>query len=260
MNPLDYWKPETFEISSYKYQLDGRKNKTFNTSGSDNTGLCTYTYNELGFRGDSINKEGFKVMSIGCSLTEGVGVNDDKTWPHQFTKLIPNGVNLNFGCGGRSNDYICRCLLSYYDLIKPDLVLIMYTSPQRREIYTEDGGVEPFIPSLTWGYLEETKEGKRIQRCLVELQNDNVDFINWYKNHQIIKLFLNSKKCNWLWNGSFEIPQEYKEFNRFDGDYMIQPFLDLGTDGGHPGPLHNKVYTDKLFSHIQNNFPNYIKI
>jgi hypothetical protein len=41
---------------------------------------------------------------------------------------------------------------------------------------------------------------------------------------------------------------------------MIQPFSDLGVDGGHPGPLHNKVYTDKLFSHIQNNFPNYIKI
>lgn len=260
MTPLDYWKPETFEISSYKYQLDGRKNKTFNTSGSDNTGLCTYTYNELGFRGDSINKEGFKVMSIGCSLTEGVGVNDDKTWPHQFTQLIPNGVNLNFGCGGRSNDYICRSLISYYDLINPDLVLIMYTSPQRREIYTENGGIEPFIPTISWGYLEETEDGNRIQNILVDLQNENADFINWYKNHQIIKLFLESKNCNWLWNGSFEIPKGYLEFNRFDGDYLTQPLMDFGVEGKHPGPLHNKIYVEKLMNHIQVNFPNYVKV
>jgi len=80
-------------------------------------------------------------MSIGDSNTEGVGLNDDETWSHQLCKLIPNAVDLNFGFGGRSNDYMSRCLLTYYDLIKPDLVLIMYTSPQRREIYTKDGGV-----------------------------------------------------------------------------------------------------------------------
>ena len=128
MNPLKYWNSEGFEISSFKFKLDERKNKIFKTSGSDNTGLCTYTYNELGFRGDSIKKEGFKVMSFGCSNTEGVAVNDNETWPAQFTSLIPNGVNFNFGTGGRSNDFICRCLMSYYELIKPDLVLIKVIS------------------------------------------------------------------------------------------------------------------------------------
>ena len=74
MDILKYWTPAGFEISSYKWHLDERKNKSYRTSGSDNTGLCTYTYNELGFRGDSIDKKGFKIMSLGCSLTEGVGV------------------------------------------------------------------------------------------------------------------------------------------------------------------------------------------
>jgi hypothetical protein len=131
MKPLQYWNPEGFEISSFQFRLDERKNQTYETSGSDNTGLCTYAYNELGFRGDSIKKEGFRVMSLGCSNTEGVGVNNQDTWPSQFTKLIPNGVDMNFGTGGRSNDFITRCLLTYYDLIKPDLVLIMYTPPNR---------------------------------------------------------------------------------------------------------------------------------
>ena len=256
MKPLKYWKPEGFEISSYKYSLKERINKTYKTSGGDDTGKCRYTYNELGFRGDSIHKKGFKVMSIGCSYTEGVGVNDNETWPAQFCNHIENGVNLNFGIGGRSNDFICRCLMSYYDLIKPDLVLIMYISPLRREIYTKDGGVEPFMPTASWGYLKETDDGIKTQEYLTYLQNDNEDTINWYKNHLLIKYFLESKKCNWIWNGRELKSLEYDEPNRFDGDYG--KYLDLGVDNTHPGPNHNKTYTHNLHDFISKNFPHYI--
>ena len=251
MDILRYWTPSDFEISSYKWHLDDRKNKSYKTSGSDNSGLCTYTYNELGFRGDSITSNGFKVMCIGDSNTEGVGVNNDETWPYQFTKLIPNAVNHNFGMGGRSNDYISRCLIAYYDLIKPDLVLIMYTSPQRREIYTADGGVEPFMPTTSWGYLNVTDDGKHIQQSLTQLQNDNDDFINWYKNHLLIKYFLESKKCNWVWNGWMGITSDYTELNRFDGEYSN--FIDLGKCGTHPGPNHNNIYAKKLYEYIYKN-------
>ena len=206
MKPLQYWNPKGFEISSFQFKLDERKNQTHRTSGSDNTGLCLYSYNELGFRGDSIKKEGFKIMSLGCSFTEGVGVNNNETWSAQFTKLIPNGVDMNFGTGGRSSDYIVRCLLTYFDLIKPDLVLIMYPHTFRREIYTSDNGIEPFMPTHSWGFLKETEEGVKIQNNLIEIQNENEDFINWYKNHLLITYFLKDKKCNWLWNGFRNIP------------------------------------------------------
>ncbi len=254
---LKYWTIDDFEVSSYKWHISDRFNKSFTTSGSDQTGLRTYTYNELGFRGDPINKHGFKIMSIGCSNTEGVGVNDWETWPSRFTKHIPNGVNHNFGMGGRSNDYISRCLLTYYDLIEPDLVLIMYTSPHRREIFTKDNGIEPFMVTHKWGYLEETEEGREIQELKIRLQNNNEDLINWYKNHLLIKYFLESKKCNWLWNGWHGIPEDIIENNRYDGSYNI-PFKDYGVDGIHPGPRHNEEYAKLLFSHIYKNFKNYL--
>jgi hypothetical protein len=256
MKTLEFWTADGFEISSFKHGINDRKGKTYTQSGSDETGLCEYTYNELGFRGDSITKEGFKIMSIGCSNTEGVGVSNADTWPAQFTSNIPNGVNLNFGTGGRSNDFIARCLLTYYDLIKPDLVLIMYTSPSRREVYTKDNGVEPFMSANAWGYFDVTEDGKQIQKNLTEIQNDNEDFINWYKNHLLIKYFLESKKCNWLWNGFFNIPTDYTEFNRFDGNYKL--FMDKGVDGVHPGPNNNKAYSINLFNHIYLNFREYL--
>jgi hypothetical protein len=256
MKPLEYWNPKGFEISSYKWNLSDKINKVYKTSGSDNTGKCTYTYNELGFRADSINKSGFKVLSIGCSITEGVGVDDNQTWPNRFSQLIPSAVDFNFAMGGRSNDYISRCLLTYYDLIRPDLVLIMYTNPQRREVYTKTGEIEPFMPTASWGYMNETEDGKMMQNILTELQNDNEDYINWYKNHLLIKYFLKSNNCNWLWNGSFGISKDYIEFNRFDGDYSN--YLDKGVDGSHPGPKHNYEYSIRLFEHIKDKFRDYL--
>ena len=256
MKILKYWKPDGFEISSYKYSLKEKANQIHTTCGEDNTNLCTYTYNELGFRGDSIKKEGFKVMSLGCSITEGVGVNDNETWTSQFTNLVPNSVNLNFGVCGRSNDFIVRCLLSYYDLIKPDLVLIMYTYSTRKEIYTNDGGVEPYMATSAWGYMQETEDGRLIQKNLLEIQNDNEDFINWYKNHQLIKLFLESKKCNFIWNGSL-IRSNYKDEFRYDGDFFLN-VLDKAVDNKHAGPKHLKNYATKLYDHINNNFPHFL--
>lgn len=255
-NPLIYWNTDTFEISSYhRDSLERRKKLVTNESANDRTGLCTYTYNELGFRGDSPKKEGFKIMSIGCSYTEGIGVNDWETWPHYFSKLIPNGVDLNFGCAGRSNDYIVRCLHTYYDLIKPDLVLIYYTLTQRKEFYTNNGCVEPFMPTSAWDFME-TDGGSRIHKNLVENQNKYDDFINnWYKNHLFIKYFLETKKCNWVWNGTNSTPYHI-ENNRFDGD---GPYVeDYAVDNIHPGPITNKKYAYALYEYILKNHPDYL--
>lgn len=245
---MKYWTPDTFEVSSYKWSINERKNKSYTTSGSDNTGECTYTYNSLGFRGDEPTKEGFKIMSIGCSHTEGVGLNDNKTWSHQLCKLIPNAVDLNFGFGGRSNDYVVRCLLTYYDLVQPDLVLIMYPNQDRREYYTDAGGIEPFAYNA-WGHLTETEEGRGIYNSLMLTANSKANYVNWYKNHLLIKYFLETKRCKWLWNG-VHLYDATQEFNRFDGDY--RNFVDFGADGAHSGPEHNRIYANNLYKTLKN--------
>ena len=243
---MKFWTLDTFEVSSYKWSINDRKNKSYTTSGSDNTGKCTYTYNSLGFRGDEYTKEGFKVMSIGCSHTEGVGLNDNETWSHQLCKLIPNSVDCNFGFGGRSNDYVVRCLLTYYDLVKPNLVLIMYPNQDRREYYTNTGGIEPFAYN-PWGHLVETEEGKETYQNLMSVANNEENFVNWYKNHLLITYFLKDKGIPFIWNGS-HLYNATDEPNRFDDDY--RNFIDFGKDGAHSGPKHNKQYAENLYKFI----------
>lgn len=222
--------------------------------GGDKSGLCLYTYNEFGYRGDSFSKQGFKVMSIGCSHTEGIGLNDWETYSHVFCSLLENSVNINLGLGASSNDYIARSIINLFDLIKPDLVLIQYTYIHRREIYTENNEIFSYTPNKKWGYFE-TENGDEIHKCLTLIQNEKENLANWYKNHLLIKNFLQNKNCNWIWNGAFGVPSEFNDHNRFDG--MI-PFFDYGADNLHAGPNTNKDYSYKLYKFILKEFPNYI--
>jgi len=126
MDILKYWDSDEFDITGFKWFLSERKNKSFTTSGSDNSNQNQYTYNQLGFRGNRLPLTGKKLMAVGCSHTEGIGVDDNQTWPHYLSELL-NYSHINFGFTGRSNDYISRCILTFTEQIKPDLNCIMYS-------------------------------------------------------------------------------------------------------------------------------------
>jgi hypothetical protein len=255
MNAIKFWKKSGFDVASYKWKLEERRNQSFNGSGSDTSNTNTYTYNELGFRGASIYKDGFRIMSVGCSHTEGVGVSDGETWPHYFSKLIPNAVDLNAGFGGRSNDYIARCIITMVDTFRPNLVNIMYTYPSRKEYYRYNGDIEPFHMN-PWGYFEEENEGKEEYKAIARITHDENDLINWYKNHLLITNFLQLRNIPYTWNGSFLMDDSVDDENRFDGGYG--DFREFSIDGKHATNKHNEKYAKKLYDFIKDNFPKYL--
>jgi|688.fasta_scaffold759206_2 hypothetical protein len=244
MKGLKFWKPLNFDVTSFRWKLKERVGRRFQGSGSDNSSKNTYTYNELGFRGNSFLKNGFKIMSVGCSHTEGIGVNDDETWPHILSNLVPNGVDLNFGYSGRSNDYISRTILTFVEKVNPNLVIVMYTYPSRREYYTNEGGIEPFAIN-PWGYYKEHPNGIKEFEMLKNLSNEEDDYINWYKNHLLITYYLKSKNIPFVWDGTF-IGTDYIDENRFDGDY--KKYSDLHE---HANKSENETYAKKLYKHLE---------
>lgn len=244
MNSLKFWKPLNFDVTSFRWKLKERVGRRFQGSGSDHTNKNDYTYNEVGFRGNSILKEGYKIMSVGSSYTEGIGVNDDETYSHYFCKMIPNGVDLNFGYSGRSNDYIARTILTFVDKVNPNFVNVMYTYPTHREYYTPNGGIEPYAPN-PWGYYKEHPDGMREFDAIKHISNKEDDFINWYKNHLLITYYLKSKEIPFIWNGTF-LQTEFTDENRFDGEY---PYFE--TDSKYASSEENKKYAENLYNHIK---------
>ena len=243
MKGLKFWKPLYFDVTSFRWKLKERVGRRFQGSGSDHSNKNDYTYNEIGFRGNSILKEGFKIMSLGSSYTEGIGVNDNETYSYYLSKMI-KGVDLNFGYSGRSNDYIARTILTFVDKVNPDFVNIMYTYPTHREFYTMNGGIEPYAP-IPWGYYKEHPDGIREFDAFKHILNDEDNFINWYKNHLLISYYLKSKNIPFIWNGTF-LQTDYIDENRFDGEY---PYFE--NDSKYATAEDNKKYAEKLYEHIK---------
>ena len=112
------------------------------TYGGDQSGTKHYAFNSLGFRGEEFSPDARKrIFVCGCSLTFGVGLDLEETWPHRFREmyaaqlgLASDDVNLlNFSESGCSNDTIVRTMLPQCAALKPDLVLIQFTYLNRLE-------------------------------------------------------------------------------------------------------------------------------
>lgn len=58
-------------------------NKTLSALASDNSGLITYEMNEHGYRASKLFKTvpQYNVLTLGCSWTMGIGVDNDLIWP-----------------------------------------------------------------------------------------------------------------------------------------------------------------------------------
>jgi len=95
-----------------------------------------YTFNRYGFRSVEFEpSDKFKILVSGCSVTEGIGLPLDRVWPTLLGNMIPNSVVYNLGQGGHSNAYIARSIYKTIDILKPDLVAVLFTYGDRIEIF-----------------------------------------------------------------------------------------------------------------------------
>lgn len=219
------------------WPLEDRVNSSYKSSGSDNSGVNTYTYNEIGYRGDSTNTE-IDLLTIGCSHTEGIGVNDNETWSYYLAQLL-GYTHINLGYTGRSNDYISRVLSLYIRQFKPKQVAVMYTYPSRREYWTEYGP-QPFGAN-SWGYFDDNPEE---YIALSRLSNEYEDKQNFIKNHLLVQLACEATNTKLVWNGSFLGDKiEYSDSKRYDGGYFIE--------GRHATATENKEYANKLVTFLK---------
>lgn len=223
------------KIHNPYWPLESRANQTFTQSGSDESSLHTYTYNEDGYRGDSI-KSNIDLLAVGCSHTEGIGVNDNETWPFYTAQLL--GIkHINAGFTGRSNDYISRTVLELIPKYNPKIVAVMYTYPHRREYWTEYGP-QPYA-GQQWGYF---KDYPNKWNAFTELSNLEQDKNNFIKNHSIVTMACKLAGCRLVWNGTF-LNTPLSDDSRFDGDYTIE-------QGRHATADQNKQYANQLVNFI----------
>ena len=66
----------------------------------------SYSYNSQGFRDDEFNTDP-SGLALGCSFTQGTGIDLDSTWPRQLSNILDMRI-WNLGVGGSATDTAYR--------------------------------------------------------------------------------------------------------------------------------------------------------
>ena len=192
-------------------------------------------HNEYGYRTSLEMKENRdSILCLGCSFTYGQAVSIENSWPYILGKKLDR-PSYNLGKPGGSIDSSYRILNAWLPILKSKDVFILNCF-RRKELYLSQH--ERFIPiGLGFpGFLANTEYSLRT----VLLMNDIQYNLDKQKTLKAIK-----SVCD-----DFYSKLHFIDYDDYDGSINPTSFIDLGTDGQHPGPKQQEAYAEKFYDKI----------
>ena len=190
----------------------------------------TYELNELGYRTPSFNKLNLdkqQALVFGCSYTFGIGLQEQQIYTKYLEKGFGNTFQFwNFGCPGASNDFITRLIWLTIPIFRPKLVIVQFTSPNRREYVEETGNLRRVVPNNPRVHIDTNRSYK----SLMDLQN-----MHWDQ-------YCSEKNIAFL-----ETLSERYDFAFVNTLIKNYPLVDKARDGNHPGIISNKIFAVELY-------------
>lgn len=206
----------------------------------------------------SVNRSNHKqvLWTIGCSITAGTGVQHDQRYGHLLSQQL-NLPEINLAKNGASILFSADSILRT-DIQSNDVVVWGITCPGRVEI-VENLSLQPYTIEK---YVQEPKEKQYwnlnyfSSSTLVVKQIQQIfQVINFCKKISANLYIANLLDLSW-------IPLVFDKYHNFIDltnnnkciNAHVPKFLDVGTDGAHPGPAQHQEYAEKIFNLIKENY------
>jgi len=208
-----------------------------------------YTFNSLGYRGDEPYLEAdFTALVCSDSHGFGVGLDNEQVWPailkKKLQKYHKNPVVINISCPGGSNDWIARAIVCTLEKIRPNIVIPVYTYPNRREAISDAGTLWELgtsLPDPDYGISKQDHED--IQNHFMTI-NDHMNHYNMSKNHWMIKNACDSKNIKLLTSHVQQMQLIQRNVTNVLG------FYDVARDLKHFGPTVHEKFAQSIYEKI----------
>jgi hypothetical protein len=235
-----------------------------------------YRFNAHGYRCgefDAVRDEAvLTVVSLGASEVMGTGVPEDRTFTAVFARLLGEAVGRpavgwNLGVGGGSADGIARMLFSALPVLRPDVVVISFPHPARREHLGDDGRVHchnregPRRHKLSERLLDP--EDFVLTQANLNLSSEHNDTMNLYKNYKVCEALCEASAVSWLFCATRDAYLE-RIAHLVSAPHWVRPGIGdlkstsiadpagaLARDMQHPGIAMHREMAERLLDHLR---------
>jgi len=193
------------------------------------------------------------LWTVGCSITYGTGVDPQERWGTRLADQL-NLQEVSLSKSGTSISWAADQILRS-DIQAGDTVVWGLTNVSRVEISenwtTKSVPISQYTKLSTdyqyWNldYFESQTQVMTSLRSILQV-------INFCKKIQAQLYIVNLMDIAWLgvMLSSFKNYIDLTQGLSVIGDEIIQ-FVDLGSDGNHPGPEQHRQYAEKIFNFIK---------
>jgi hypothetical protein len=220
-----------------------------------------YKFNSHGYRCDEftdIGKSPIRILFLGCSHTEGIGLPIEHTWAKLLLKEFEEAFKVkipfwNLALGGKSLDYCARIAWKAIPQLKPHFVFILNPSFGRREVVIDNEIAD---------YLVQDPE------CVIDFESmefglsDDNELYNVCKNISFINEICKVNNTKLFWNSSMQI-QDWGKPNPLN-EYLDEDILskqwqtlfyryDLARDSQHYGFDSHQRFAHSTFQELIGN-------
>lgn len=195
-----------------------------------------YKFNSEGFRADEFIDNQPSIITLGCSLTVGIGLPLEETWAYQVAQAL-NLHMYNLGIGGRSSDVAFRLALHYVPKLKPQVVVFVPPDPGRFEVivprdnHTICENYGPWTPNVS--HTESVDFYKKW------ILSDDNSYLNRAKNIMAIKHLCHTHNIKCVTASRHHL--------------ISNPGNNYARDLSHPGAKINQEFASIVLDKINSN-------
>lgn len=179
------------EYENFQKNLDKMPNDWYYRTAD-----ISYKYNSLGHRCKEISDIDFNnyILFIGCSHTEGIGLEIEKSYPYLVSQAL--GMDYyNLGIAASGIDVLEYNLLTWHYKFQklPKLVVIQWPDPSR--FVTKSIDTEHILPHGSWSKQENIKKflaSADITGFLNARRNISAQLVQRYVKSPLVKLSFNN--------------------------------------------------------------------
>jgi hypothetical protein len=195
----------------------------------------TYNINSLGHRSKEITEVNLDnyILCIGCSHTEGVGMELEKTYPFLLAKKL-NCDYYNLSLGATGIDVVLHNLTIWFSTItkKPKALIIQWPDFTRTITGLSDKNLE------TRGLWHQNEDYSRFIDLGISLQ--------WFDAKKIMAHYIVQ---------ALNVPTVYFGLQKvipFNDDTIIEPIIDYARDLSHPGIKSHARFAESIHDYLIN--------